>query len=343
MSSRYPMPMPYGWFHVSYSDELQSGQAKPIHYFGKEMVLFRTESGEVSCLDAYCPHMGAHLGHGIHEFMGKGGEVSGEDIVCPFHGWKFNTEGFCTDVPYAKNIPPKVKDNQCIPKYHVCERNQSIFVWYHPDSSVEPLWDVESIEEAQFDNEEWGEIENHCKKIRTHIQDIAENGADPAHFMYVHGTAHIPDVQDAEFGKYSRRVELTSKMNTPRGLVDGKIAFCNFGAGQTVTYFSGICDTVLLGLITPIDQEYVEVNFGFIQKKVDGKVPTGGVNAAIKADILKQLDEDTPIWENKIYRPLPILCDGDGPIAKFRRWYATYYADYDESKAGGDVPLKNVG
>jgi hypothetical protein len=30
------------------------------------MVIFRTESGEVKILEAYCPHMGAHLGYGIH-------------------------------------------------------------------------------------------------------------------------------------------------------------------------------------------------------------------------------------------------------------------------------------
>jgi len=35
--------------------------------------------------------------------------------------------------------------------------------------------------------------------------------------------------------------------------------------------------------------------------------------------------EDVQIWENKIYRPDPNLCDSDGPIARFRRWAAQYY------------------
>lgn len=331
MSKRYPMPMPIGWFHVSYSNELEPGTAKPIHYFGRDMVLFRTESGEVSCLDAFCPHMGAHLGYGIHEFQGKGGEVNGEDIVCPFHGWKFNGDGVCTDVPYAKNIPPKVKDVQCLKKYHVVEANQCIWVWYHPDENVEPQWDIRVLPEAQADNDDWGDIMPHRRIIKTHIQDIAENGADPAHFRYVHGTAHIPDVGEAVFDGHERNVVLTSKLNTPKGQVDGRIEFASIGPGQAVTYFSGICDTVLMGNITHIDEDLVEVNFGFIQKKVNGEVPVGGVNAAIMADIKQQLEEDSPIWENKIYRPLPILCDGDGPIAKFRKWYAQFYIGWDES------------
>jgi hypothetical protein len=31
------------------------------------------------------------------------------------------------------------------------------------------------------------------------------------------------------------------------------------------------------------------------------------------------------IWENKIYLDRPMLCDGDGPIGEFRRWYAQFF------------------
>ena len=50
----------------------------------------------------------------------------------------------------------------------------------------------------------------------------------------------------------------------------------------------------------------------------------GGVGAAIIADINKQVKEDIPIWENKKFALKPVLCDMDGPIAKFRRQYATF-------------------
>ena len=327
MLKRYPMPMPFGWFHVSTSSELTVGEAKPIRYFGQDMVLFRGESGDVACLDAYCPHMGAHLGYGIHEYTGKGGEVQGDSIVCPFHSWKFDGEGVVTDIPYAKNIPPKVKDKQCLKKHESREVNDCIFVWYHPEG-LPPQWEPVVIPEVA--DEEWSDIMWHQKIIKTHIQDIAENGADPAHFAYVHQTVHVPVVGEAVFNGHERNVSLTSKMTTPRGDIDGRIDFANRGPGQTITTFGGICDTVLLGHLVHREDEVVEVNFGFIQKKVDGKVPTGGVNKAIIDDIKKQLSEDMPIWENKIYRPLPILCDGDGPIYKFRKWYAQFYIGWDE-------------
>ena len=62
-----PLPMPWGWFHVLYSHELEVGESKPLFYFEQELVAFRTESGVAKVVDAYCPHMGAHLGYGIHE------------------------------------------------------------------------------------------------------------------------------------------------------------------------------------------------------------------------------------------------------------------------------------
>lgn len=326
MSKRYPMPMPYGWYCVAWSDELKVGESKPVHYFDQELVLFRTESGQAKLLEAYCPHLGAHLGQGIHENTGKGGSVQGESIVCPFHAWKFNGDGECTDVPYAKNMPPKVVGKQCLKSFPITETNQAIFAWYHPEG-VAPMWEVEVHDEANSDD--WCPVDRYEWIIKAHPQELAENAADPAHFKYVHRTASFPEWETTYDGHEVRGLQ-EAKMPTPRGEVDGAIRTYSKGPGQGYTRFTGIAETCLMGLTTPIDGETVHMRFGFTQPKVDGKEPTGGVNAAIKANIVGQLEEDKPIWEHKIYRPLPILCDGDGPIAKFRKWYGQFYAgDFD--------------
>ena len=93
---RCPLPMPMGWFQVLYSHELAVGDAIPVEYFGQELVVFRTEAGEAKVVDAFCPHMGAHLGYGIREQTGKGPRIVGDSIECPFHGWRWNGEGQCT-------------------------------------------------------------------------------------------------------------------------------------------------------------------------------------------------------------------------------------------------------
>ena len=119
---RFPIPRyPRGWFQVGYADELAPGDVVPLKYFGVELVMFRTEDGQVSVLDAFCPHMGAHLGHG--------GKVEGDGIVCPFHAWKFNGAGKCTEVPYAQHLPRKAN----ITAWPVIERNGIMMVWHDID------------------------------------------------------------------------------------------------------------------------------------------------------------------------------------------------------------------
>ena len=87
---------PRGWFVIGVSAELGSGEVRPIKYFGRDMVLYRGESGSAIVHDAFCPHLGAHLGHG--------GTVVGESIQCPFHAWRFDETGKCVDVPNAEGL-----------------------------------------------------------------------------------------------------------------------------------------------------------------------------------------------------------------------------------------------
>ena len=94
---RFPMPRyPNGWFQIAYSDELAPGAAKPVRYFGKDLVLFRTEAGEAKLLDAHCPHLGAHLA--------VGGRVEGDCIRCPFHGWSYEHSGRLGNVTSEENF-----------------------------------------------------------------------------------------------------------------------------------------------------------------------------------------------------------------------------------------------
>ena len=325
---RYPMPIPFGWYVVDYSDDLKPGDVKPVKYFAQDQVLFRTKSGEVTMLDAYCPHLGAHLGHG--------GLVKDECIECPFHAWQWGADGKIDNIPYAKKIPPKAKETQIF-KYPTVEKNNLIYAWYHPNGN-NPHYEVESYPEIS--DPEWADkFEKFEYTINCHIQDMAENAVDAAHFMYVHGVVSYPEFE-VTYDEQKRYFIQEANMETPKGTVKGKISGFSNGPGDNVTKFEGICDTLLLGSTTPIENEKVITRFSFLQKKINGKVPKGGVGAAIIADINKQVNEDIPVWENKKYAYKPVLCDKDGPIAKFRRHFATFYTDYDEAKRIAEMNLK---
>jgi 3-ketosteroid 9alpha-monooxygenase subunit A len=326
MSKRYSMPIPFGWYGVAFGADLKIGEVKPLRYFGKELVLFRTESGEAKVLDAYCPHLGAHLGHG--------GKVHGESIACPFHGWEFNGGGQCTKVPYAKNMPPKVTGGkQAVYAYPTVEKNQVIWTWYHPDQ-VAPLFEVEDIAEATSDD--WTPLQRFNWTINTTVQEMAENAADGAHFVYVHSSPEMP-VGDMVIEGHKRRAEYD--MGSPASKADGSLdpdgnaAGVHLdtraaGPGQTYQRFTGSFETLLMAMPVPIDQNTVELHFAFTQPK--NATPEQQAIASMVVNMIAfQAEQDIPIWEHKVYLESPTLCDGDGPIHQHRKWFRQFYAEGD--------------
>jgi phenylpropionate dioxygenase-like ring-hydroxylating dioxygenase large terminal subunit len=326
MSSSNPnsLPIPFGWFVVGFSSDLAVGEVKPISYFGKQQVIFRTESGEAKVLDAYCPHLGAHLGHG--------GKVSGESIACPFHGWQFNGGGQCTAVPYAKNMPPKVAgDKQAVYAYPTVERNQMIWAWYHPQQ-IAPTYDVVAIPE--FEAADWNIAEKREWIINTSIQEAAENGSDQAHFVYVHGTVDVP-ATDTVFEGIQRVGKLVAKV--PALLEDGSfdpsgataniyLTTTNHGPGIGHQQFTGALESVMVGVSTPVTNNQMVLRFVFVEPK---SMSAGQqmMAAFAKNELCTQVEADIPIWEHKVYLESPTLCDGDGPIHQFRKWFKQFYAE----------------
>src|SRR5690242_16415474 len=94
------LPFPSGWFCVAASADIAPSAIRTLTFMGQELVLFRTESGAIGLVDAYCPHLGAHMGHG--------GRVEGETLRCPFHGFCFERSGACVTA-YDRKAPAKVR------------------------------------------------------------------------------------------------------------------------------------------------------------------------------------------------------------------------------------------
>ena len=309
--SRFPFPRyPNGWFQVAYSDDLPRAGVLPLKYFGRDLVLFRTEEGKAELLDAHCPHLGAHLGYG--------GKVEKDCIKCPFHAWKFDGAGKCTEVPYSDKAPPA---KARIKSWHLREVNGIIVAWHHLAGEA-PSWEIPALPEVGA--ADWTPYECRRWKIRTHNQEMAENAVDSAHFHYVHGTVDRPK-SEAHVEGHVLRVVSQTKMRTPMGKVTGQVESHSFGFGYSTTRFTGIVETLLVAGITPIDDEDVDVRFSFmVKKQVDGNV-TSTVGKAFMAEIERQLGQDIPIWEHKVYVNPPLVVDGDGPIGIFRRWVKQFY------------------
>ena len=52
---------------------------------------------------------------------------------------------------------------------------------------------------------------------------------------------------------------------------------------------------------------------------------TGMVDQLFHEAALADFKQDLKIWQHKIYRPRPVLVQGDGPILKYRQWASQFY------------------
>jgi phenylpropionate dioxygenase-like ring-hydroxylating dioxygenase large terminal subunit len=328
MIERFPMSTPFGWFFVAYSSELQAGDVRPVHYFGRDFVLYRTEGGQAALADAYCPHLGAHLGHG--------GKIIGEAIECPFHGWRFDTQGACTEIPYARAMPPRARRPGCLPGYPVVERNQVVWAWHHPKGEP-PLFEV--IEHPEVGAEGWSPLECYQWRLASNPQEIAENGVDVAHFRAVHRMDAVPEGKTSYVAHVRRSIaEGTRMAQRPDGThvqTVSRVETLQNGAGQKYTRLTGLAEVLLMVLVTPIEADDVELRFAFTYRSVPPGSPEQEIIRRMIAGIIGQtgVAGDIPIWHNKIHRAHPLLCDGDGPILQFRQYFRQFYVEPVQSHA----------
>ena len=314
------LPLPFGWYAVADSKDVESGDVQAIEYFEEKMVLFRTESGEAKVLDAYCPHLGAHLG--------VGGRVVGEHIACPFHAWELDGTGEVKRIPYGRTMPKRTTQGPCIRSYPTLERNGFIWAWFHP-RSIEPTFDVPEIKE--FSDPDWTEPDNYEWEFNSRIQETGENAVDIAHFVYVHNAMDMPKAEIDLDGTH--RITKMISMG-PAIDDDGNMDFDktdemhlvteSWGPGMTCQVFERAYKTVMIGTVLPISRTRVKLRFSFVKPRDLSELFTVYTDGLI-AEIVRQVQHDIPIWENKIYREDPILCDGDGPINKYRQWFQQFY------------------
>lgn len=292
---RFPFPIPNGWFVMDESRNLAPGEIRSLHAFGKDLVLFRSETGEARLVDAYCPHLGAHLG--------MGGKVDGDGIRCPFHGWRFDGEtGRCTDVPYLEGGRPPAGGR--VRGYPVVERNHMIWAWHHLEEA-EPFYDVPEVPE--FEDSDWLPYEVKTFEIATCVQEMAENDVDFAHFKYVHGSASVDQGDVHIDGPYRRTA-------------NGDFVRENHGLGLAVLHIGDAFRFIASSV--PVDEEHVRQVWWFTAPRASGE----GAAKIIADAFYSGVSQDLAIWENKRYRPTPMLTEAEKPVVEYRKWAKQFYS-----------------
>jgi phenylpropionate dioxygenase-like ring-hydroxylating dioxygenase large terminal subunit len=276
---------------------------RPAKYFDQDMVIYRAETGKPVVMQAHCRHQGAHLGYG--------GKVSGEDIVCPFHAWKWNSAGDNIEIPYSKQgcVSAKMRT------WPVIERSGLVLMWYHPAGEA-PTFEPPTV--AAFEDPEFYPIYPHgtaMDKVPFPPQVLAENGVDWPHLKYVHhwdaGEFGLEKFEDRGNSFY---IKIFGAINTAKGVAKLTSEMNRWGVGLTYTRLTGLRDYGFVCGMTPIDESESEIRLSSAVRRKSGDtadVPDN-VAVALHAGQVKELLSDKAggdrmIWTHMEYKANPIL------------------------------------
>lgn len=350
-------PYPRGWYAIDTAFNLKPGELRHMQFMGEQVIYFRTASGQLAMLDAYCSHMGAHLGHG--------GRVDGETVLCPFHGFAYASDGRLVSVPDLARCP-RLRQKS----YAVEEKWGYVMAWFDPEGGA-PSWYVPPV----VDLDTWTAPLTEQRVLDVHPVDVAENAPDIRHFRYLHHNTF-------ELKSYGEVDE-----NTFNVLYEGRIIDENAGLDAYHRIAVGRIDIHLLGIgllnarvllpkfglrfhylvsPMPIDADRTQVLIGVSMKRtadiqgslldrvfprLGGELPLPGIDRLVRlwqADFLRGQLEDEPIWGNKRYLAAPGFIDP--PVRSYRRWAARFvkpmhardWSAASSAGASGDEPISRA-
>ena len=99
------------WYPVARIQDV-STQPQQVTLLDVKLALYKTQSGAIQLVRDLCPHRGVPLTKGW---------VSGENIVCPYHGLHYNAEGQCIKIPAQPELT-KISERFSLTKFPVVEK-----------------------------------------------------------------------------------------------------------------------------------------------------------------------------------------------------------------------------
>jgi phenylpropionate dioxygenase-like ring-hydroxylating dioxygenase large terminal subunit len=234
--------------------------------------------------------------------------MQGGDLVCPYHGWRYDSQGVCRHIPALRpeeSIPAGAR----IRTYRTQEKYGMVWAWI-PDREPEPTYEIVHIPELDG-------MHHHPRAdirylFKGHFTRTIENGIDPVHAPFLHGKSVGQVGPDADLTYQDFNVEKGERMFKARLPVK-------------VERISGLLRYILKG-----DPDTIYKEFRFVYPNVSiplnrfGRLEFASVLAHIPYSSTETLVEATN-WRNFL-RSTPLLT----------RWF-----DRETSKTGLQILVED--
>jgi phenylpropionate dioxygenase-like ring-hydroxylating dioxygenase large terminal subunit len=267
--------------------------------------------------------------------------VSGEDLVCPWHGWEWDGEGRNSKIPYGDD---GCKPNLRIRTYPVQEWHGMIAVWFDHEAG-EPEWDLPEIPELLRDDfypmfplgaRKW--------TVKAHVQMPVENAVDPAHIPLVHGSSEIPTIVEFTPNKHGFYVEVAVRYGgghksttlVPEGSKIAEFKTNHYGLGfAVIRWGASLWPTVAIAAFTPVNDEYINYYFQMSSMRAPGEsgdIPSGKAQRMMKMQH-NVVEQDFFTWENMKYLDRATFASLEAENYRKLRDWATQFYPAEDTKA----------
>ena len=176
------------WIPACLSSELVAdGPPMRLLLLGEKLIAFRDTAGHVGILDQRCPHRAASL------YFGRNGD---NGLRCAYHGWKFDVDGQCRDMP---NLPPHQDFSHKVraKAYLVSERNGLVWAYMGPRETPPPM---PMLEPTLLGEHEvvYRVFQRECNWLQALEGDI-----DTSHFGFLHaGAVDLADLDPQDPSRF---------------------------------------------------------------------------------------------------------------------------------------------
>ena len=325
-------PFPEGWYFLGDRKTIQARKLIERTWMGEQIVIWCDGNGNICVADAFCPHLGSHLG------PKAGGRVRDGCLVCPFHGFEYNATGKCVATPFA---PPPA--NARLKIHETQEILGMVFAWWGIDGRP-PQWRLPEVPASP----EWCRIGFRRFGFPGHPQETSENSVDLAHLRHVHGYDNVYPISKVE----TDGARLVSKFHFTRVryiagiwkmtfdfIVDTQVHGLGYSYVEVHESTIGV-DFRLWVLATPVDGKEIDLTLAChvreLRKPKRFFMGLRFLPLKWRADLLNQfllsnqkldLAQDITVWSRKTYRAAPVLSRSDGEIGLYRRYCRQFYAE----------------
>jgi phenylpropionate dioxygenase-like ring-hydroxylating dioxygenase large terminal subunit len=200
------MNVPYAydaWYPLAWSRDI-GRQLATRRVLEEDLVVYRTEDGQVAALEDVCPHRLAPLSLGT---------LRGNAVECGYHGLTFDCSGECVAAPGMPRPPTSAR----VRSFPTAESMGMVWVWMGDAAKADRS---QVFHLPEYDDPAYSVVEGDALPVQSNYLSLADNLCDPTHVVYVHKTTL------ASAGREETRVQHErqgNKVVTWRWVIDGPL------------------------------------------------------------------------------------------------------------------------